>query len=125
MGAYMVNGLCMGPPPNIHGGCIFTLHTEAVVSCLRLHASAFGSRVGKGMLTRLSVNFRKLTPLWKTYAVRVRIVDCQYDAESFSWSFKLKSEMTNPDSNIVHSDADADFKCCNDGHYDLLLCPDG
>merc|ERR1712107_696068 len=111
---------CMGPPPNVHGGCIFSLHAESVISCMRLLASGYECSPSRGSLTSLSVNYRKLTPLWQTYCVHVRIIQCCRDTANSSWTFHLRSEMTNPNGNVVHSDADAEFTCCAEGNYEFL-----
>merc|ERR1712125_173235 len=37
--AFFVCGECMGPPPNIHGGCIFSLHADSVIACMRIRAA--------------------------------------------------------------------------------------
>mmetsp|Transcript_25169 Transcript_25169/g.42975 ORF Transcript_25169/g.42975 Transcript_25169/m.42975 type:complete len:403 (+) Transcript_25169:51-1259(+) len=115
-----VSGECMGPPPNIHGGCIFSLHADAVVSCMKIRAHSLGVRTSRGSLKALSVNFRKLTPLWITYALHVHVVAQEKGTDSDTWRFVLSSEMINPDTGDVHSDAQSEFECNAHGIHELL-----
>lgn len=110
----------MGPPPNVHGGCIFSLHADSVIACMRIQAASLGVTATKGSLKMLGVNYRKLTPLWQRYALRVHIKSHEFDAASGCWRFSLASEMVNPETGTLHSDANSEFECGVDGLYDLF-----
>lgn len=118
--AYMACGECMGPPPNVHGGCIFTWHADAVIACMRMHATALGAQVDQGALKKLSVNYRKFTPLWLTYGVRVRVVSVEHGVSETCSKFVLRSELVGLESGVLHSDADSEFECSAAGHHRLL-----
>lgn len=118
--ACQLTGECMGPPPNVHGGAIFALHADAVVACMRVCASSLGVRADRGSLKMLSVDFRRMTPLWHTYALRARVASLEHDVASCSWKATLKSEMVNPETKVLHSEATSEFECGTGALYALL-----
>merc|ERR1712216_532515 len=119
-GVFLASGECMGPPPNVHGGCIFSLHADCAIGYMQMHASSLGVKPSKGSLKELTVNFRKLCPLWLTYAVRVHVVSHRCDVASASWMFTLKSEMVNAETDDLHNEAISEFECDTHGFHELL-----
>merc|ERR1719506_3459985 len=115
----MTNGECMGPPPNVHGGCILALHSETCIAFMRLRAKGLGARSDeRGILRKISVNYRKFTALWLTYVVRIRILVMERLQDGLR--FELVSEMLDPGTGTLRSDASLEFVCSREGPHELL-----